>query len=163
MISLINKKGFTLIEVVIVAVIIGIISTIAIPRFGKVMTRLKMKTSGRDIISQLRLARSYAVSQKKPFGVHFDVNSNQYLLFKDVVNLGSETYDAGDSTIKIFTLPGDLGFGYCSFSNDVVIFRSNGSGSSSGSVDLYSQEVYDWIMIDVLASTGRVRMYKSGY
>lgn len=161
--NLMNKRGFTLIEVVIVAVIIGIISTIAIPRFGKVMTRLKMKTSGRDIISQLRLARSYAVSQKKPFGVYFDIENNQYVLFEDMVNLSSKTYDYGDSTIKTLTLPGDINFSYSSFNNDVVIFKANGSTSSSGSVDLYSEEVYDYLMIDVLASTGRVRMYKSGY
>lgn len=160
--SLINKKGFTIIEVVIVAVLIGIISAIAIPRFGKVMTKLKMKASGRDIISQLRLARSYAVSQKEPFGVYFDTENNQFLLFKDLVSLSSQTYDSGDSTIKTFTLPGDINFSYSSFNNDVVIFKANGSASSTGSVDLYSEKVYDYLMIDVLASTGRARMYKSG-
>lgn len=158
-----NKRGFTLIEAVIVAVLIGIMSAIAIPRFGKVMTKLKMKASGRDIISQLRLARSYAVSQKNPFGVYFDIENNQFVIFEDVVNLSSLTYDYGDSTIKTFTLPVDINFSYSSFNNDVVIFRSNGSASSTGSVDLYSEKVYDYLMIDVLASTGRVRMYKGGY
>jgi len=161
---LINERGLTLIEVAIVAVTIAVISAIAIPRFGKVMTKLKMKAAGRDIISQLRLARSYAVSQKKPFGVYFDTDNNQFMLFRDKVNLSSQTYDDGDSTMKTFTLPGDIDFSYTSFSNDVVIFRPNGSASSTGSVDLYpqAQEIYDYMMIDVLASTGRVKMYKGG-
>jgi len=160
----VNKKGFTLIEVAIVAVTIGIISAIAVPRFGKVMTKLKIKAAGRDIISQLRLARSYAVSQKKPYGVYFDVENNKFMIFKDKVNLSSQTYDAGDSTIKTFDLPLDVALGYTCFNNDVVIFNPNGSASSTGSVDLYpqAQEVYDYIMIDVLASTGRVKMYKGG-
>ncbi len=159
--KILNKKGFTLIEVVIVAVTIAVISAIAIPRFGKVMTKLKIKAAGRDIISQLRLARSYAVSQKKPFGVYFDTDNNQFVLFKDKVSLGSQTYDHGDSVMKSFTLPGDINFSYTSFSNDVVIFRPNGSASSTGSVDLYSEKVYDYFMIDVLASTGRANLYKS--
>ena len=46
---LVNKKGFTLIEVAIVAVTIGIISAIAIPRFGNVMTKLKIIMMGASV------------------------------------------------------------------------------------------------------------------
>lgn len=158
-----SSKGFTLIELMIVAVAIGIISAIAIPRFGKVMTRLKLKTTARNVISTLRLARSNAVSQKRPFGVHFDVNSNQYVFFEDKVNLSSSTYEAGDSVIKTVTLPEDVNFGYANFNNGAVIFFPNGSASSSGMVDLYSYDIYDYLWVDVLASTGRVKLMKYAY
>jgi len=149
-----------MIELMIVAVAIGIFSAIAIPRFGKVMDRLKLKTSARDVTSVLRLARSNSVSQKRPYGVYFDVNNRQYVLFKDKVNLSSYTYDLGDSAIKVNVLPENVNFGYASFNNSTVVFRPNGSASSSGMVDLYSYDIYDYLWVDVLASTGRVKLEK---
>jgi Tfp pilus assembly protein FimT len=159
-----NNKGITLLEMIIIAVVIGITSTLAIPRFGQVMEKLKLKTAGRDIVSSLRLARASAVSQRSQFGVYFDLNSRQYILFKDIANPGFFTYDAGaDSDMVTKTLPGNVNFGYASFPNLVAIFRPNGSASSSGAVFLYSREDYDSpLSVDVLASTGRVKLV-SGY
>jgi len=155
-----NNKGITILEMMIIAVIIGITSTLAIPRFGQVMEKLRLKTAGRDIVSSLRLARSNAVSQRDQFGVYFDLNSNQYVLFKDLANPGSFTYDAGsDSDMVTKTLPARVNFGHDSFSNSVVIFRPTGSASGSGSIGLYSSGgYYGSLTIDVLSSTGRVKL-----
>lgn len=159
-----NNKGITLLEMMIVAVVIGIAATLAIPRFGQVMEKLKLKTAGRDIVSSLRLARASAVSQRSQFGVYFDLYSGQYILFKDLANPGSFTYDAGaDSDMVTKTLPGTVSFGYASFPNFVAIFKPNGSASSSGAVFLYScQDYYSTLGVDVLGSTGRVKLI-SGY
>ena len=160
-----NNRGITILEMMIIAVIIGITSTLAIPRFGQVMEKLKLKTTGRDIVSSLRLARSNAVSQRDQFGVYFDLNSRQYVLFKDLANPGSFTYDAGsDSDMVTKTLPARVNFGYDSFSNSVVIFRPNGSASSSGQVELNSYgDYYGYITVDVLGSTGRVKLIPGSY
>lgn len=160
-----NNKGITLLEMMIIAVVIGITSTLAIPRFGQVMEKLKLKTTGRDIVSSLRLARSSAVSQRDQFGVYFDLNSRQYVLFKDLANPGSFTYDVGsDSDMVTKTLPARVNFGYDSFSNSVVIFRPNGSASSSGLIELYSYEdYYGSFTVDVLSSTGRVKLIAGSY
>jgi prepilin-type N-terminal cleavage/methylation domain-containing protein len=163
MIKMRSTKGFTVMELMIVAVAITIISTIAIPRFGKVMTKLKLKSTARNVTSTLRLARSNSVSQKKPFGVYFDVQNGQYVLFEDKVNLSSYTFEVGDSAIKIVNLPENVDFGYASFNNSAVVFRPNGSASSSGIVDLYSCDIYDYLWVDVLASTGRVKLDKYAY
>lgn len=159
-----NDKGVTLLEMMIIAVVIGIMSTLAIPRFGQVMDKLRLKTAGRDIVSSLRSARANAVSQRDQFGVYFNLNAGQYVLFKDLANPGSFTYDPGsDSDMVTKTLPARVNFGYDSFSNSVVIFRPNGSASSSGLLELYSYEdYYGSYTVDVLSSTGRVKLL-SGY
>lgn len=162
-----NNKGITLLEMMIIAVVIGITSTLAIPRFGQVMEKLKLKTTGKDIVSSLRLARSSAVSQRDQFGIYFDLYSRQYVLFKDIANPSSFTYDAGsDSDMVTNTLSGNVNFGYSSFSNSVVIFKPNGSASSSGSVELYTYEDeghYSSFTVDVLSSTGRVKLIAGSY
>jgi hypothetical protein len=60
-------------------------------------------------------------------------------------------------------LPQNVNFSYTSFSNNVVIFKPNGSVSTSGSVEMVSPDIYDHIIVDVLASTGRVKMVKMSY
>ena len=159
-----NSKGITILEMVIISVVVGISATLAVPKFGQVMEKLRFKTAGRDIVSSLRLARSSAVSQRSPFGVYFDMNSGQYILFKDKANPGSFTYDAGaDSDVVAKTLPPNVTYGYASFPNLAVVFRPNGSASSSGAVYLYCFEDYESpLSIDVLGSTGRVKLI-SGY
>jgi prepilin-type N-terminal cleavage/methylation domain-containing protein len=162
--KMLDQKGVTLLEVTIVTVAIGVISMLAIPQFGKVMERLKLKTAGRDVVSALRLARSAAVSQKDQFGVYFDYNSSQYILFQDLANPSSYTYDLGaDSVIVARDLPGNINFGYISFPNLAVVFKPDGSAASSGHVGVYSYgEYYGYLAVDVLASTGRVKLLR-GY
>jgi Tfp pilus assembly protein FimT len=155
-----NNKGITMLEVMIIAVIIGITATLAMPQFEQGMEKLKLKNAGRDIISSLRLARSDAVLQRSQFGVYFDLNSNQYVLFKDKTNPGNFTYDAGsDSDMVTGTLPHNVDFGSISFPNFVVIFKPDGSASNSGTIGLYSSAgAYGSFTVDVLSSTGRVKL-----
>jgi prepilin-type N-terminal cleavage/methylation domain-containing protein len=163
-----NTKGFTILELTIVAVVIAVISALAIPQFAKVMERLKLKTAGRDVISSLRLARSSAVSQRDQFGVYFDYTENQYVLFHDLANPSSFTYNPGSDTIIVTkALPGRVNIGYVSFPSSAVIFRPNGSAASSGQVLLYSysegEQYLGSLTVDVLGSTGRVKLLLDDY
>jgi len=155
-----NNKGFTILEMMIIVVIIGITATLAMPQFERTMEKLKLKNAGRDIISSLRLARSFTVLQRSQFGVYFDLNSNRYVLFKDTTNPGDFTYDAGsDSDMVAGTLPHNVGFSTITFPNFVVIFKPDGSASNSGTVGLYSSAgAYGSFTVDVLSSTGRVKL-----
>ena len=161
-----NRRGITVLELTIVTVVIGVIAALAIPQFDKVMERLKLKTAGRDVVSSLRLARSAAVSQKEQFGVYFNYETNEYLLFHDQANPSSFTYDAGsDSVILTNDLPGSVHLGYVSFPNSVVIFRPNGSAQASGQAAVYSyrEGYYGAMTVDVLGSTGRVKLIEGDY
>jgi prepilin-type N-terminal cleavage/methylation domain-containing protein len=155
-----NNKGITMLELMITVVIFGITTTLAFPQFERTMDKLRLKSAGRDIVSSLRLARSDAVSQRQQFGVYFDLNSGQCILFKDLANLTAFTYDAGsDSDLVTTTLPSHVNFGSISFPSSVVIFKPDGSASNSGSIGLYSYEgYYGSFTVDVLSSTGRVKL-----
>lgn len=155
-----NDKGVTILELLIITVIIGITAALAVPEFDQAMDRLRLKSAGRDIVSYMRLARSHAVSQRDQFGIYFDPNSREFVLFKDLANPSAFTYDVGsDSDMVTQTLPSHVNFGSTSFPNFAVIFRPDGSASSSGTVQLYSEEdYYGSYTVDVLSSTGRVKL-----
>lgn len=163
-----NHRGVTVLELTIGAVVIGIVASLAVPRFGQVMQKLKMKTAGRDVVSAMRLARSSAVSQKDQYGVYFDYETNQYLIFHDLANPASFTYDYGqDSVVARGEFSGDVSLGYVSFPAFCVVFRPNGSASNSGYLTIYSyngeEQYLGYMTIDVLGSTGRVRLTTGDY
>ncbi|MFH1337149.1 MAG: GspH/FimT family pseudopilin [Candidatus Zixiibacteriota bacterium] len=159
-----NDKGFTMLEMMIIVVVIGIIATLSLPGFGKVMDRLKLKTAGRDVVSAMRFARSAAVSQKDQFGVYFDQSARTFLIFKDIANQSSFTYDVGaDSVIQIKNLPRNVNFGYTSIPGPAIIFKPNGSAYTSGQVYMSSYGQYEgYLTVDVLGSTGRVKLILGG-
>jgi len=153
-----KQRGFSLIEMMIVVVLIGVMATLAVGTFDIFFRQQKLKAAGKDLISDLRLARSYAVSRRAQYGVYFDQNARQYVLFKDVVNPSNYTYDLGDSVVKTVTLANIFALNNCTFPNTAVVYLSTGSASSSGRVDIYNSDLIKYVRTDVLASTGRVRL-----
>jgi len=72
-----NKKGITLIELVIVFVIIAIGAVLLVPNIGTWLPNFRLRSATRDVASILRTAQMKAVSTNIPFGVAFDANSYQ--------------------------------------------------------------------------------------
>ncbi len=153
-----NSKGLTLLELVIAVVVLGVIAAMAAPQFGGVLPRLKFKDKSRDIVSDMRLTRSDAISQRVQVGLYFDYDQNGYIVFQDKVNPDLFTYETGDSVIKTVSLGQDVSMYYCDFSNNTIVFKPDGSASSSGKVTIKNNQGDDLADIDVLASTGRVRL-----
>ncbi len=71
-----NKKGFTLIELILVIFIIGIATAIVGVTIYKSMDEVRLKTFAKEISSSLRYARSQAVAEKQVYS--FVSNKNGY-------------------------------------------------------------------------------------
>lgn len=159
--------GITLIELLTTAVIIGIVSAMAVPRFQAAWERIKFRSADRDIISTLRLARSMAITDKEQYGVHFDGNALMITLFKDLMNPGSVVFETGDSVVRVDTLPPEFNYLGTDMSNNVLVFQPNGSANFTGGgniVAMASTEVLIGIQShNVLASTGRIQSSSSYY
>jgi Tfp pilus assembly protein FimT len=150
-----NHRGLTILELTIAAVVLGVIVALAAPEFGDTVRRLKFKGKSRDAISDIRLARSDAVSQRSQFGVHFDYDAT---LFKDLVNPDLFQYEAGDSAIKTVTWGTEAMLYYTSFEPSTIVFRPDGSASVSGDVVVSDADYNERARINVLAATGRVKL-----
>jgi prepilin-type N-terminal cleavage/methylation domain-containing protein len=153
-----NSKGVTLIELVIAVVIISVVAAMAAPRFSKVVPRLEFKSASRDVVSDLRLARSLAIAQRTQIGLYFNSEQRRYVIFKDLVNPDAFTFETGDSVIRTVTLDQNLSISSCSFTNYTIVFKPDGSASSTGGVVVSYNQGSDVANVNVLASTGRVKL-----
>jgi len=155
-----GQCGFTLMELVIVVVVIGIIAGMAVPSFLSYMPKLKVKSTARDVVSDLRFSRSQSISQRKPFGVAVDLAHQTITRFADTD--GDGTFTVADSTIDVDTASTDVKISTCTFTDNCVIFGSTGSATTSGDLQMVSSDGQVIMSINVLASTGRVRMTEIG-
>jgi prepilin-type N-terminal cleavage/methylation domain-containing protein len=153
-----SVAGFTMIEMMIIIVIIGIVAAMAVPTFFSSGPRLKARTEARNILNMVRLARSKAVSDGGQYGVYLDTANRQYLLFKDIASPALMSYDTGDSLITgPVSYSPDLS-GNSSFTGDVVVFVSTGRASQSGNFTFDITDGGALYTVSILASTGRSKL-----
>jgi len=153
-----SNLGFTMMEMMIVVVIIGILAGLAAPTFTEAVERIRWRSTASDVVKALRLARSAAIAQNGQFGVEIDPSSHVITVFKDLVNKSSFTYEEeGDSLVMSDSIDAHMDGIYPSFMSGAVCFFPNGRASESGYIygSSYSETSYRMFSISVLAATGR--------
>jgi general secretion pathway protein H len=69
------QGGFTLLELLVVLAIAGLDLTLEIPNVGRHVGRPELAAAARELASELRLARSRAISENRPAVVVADVEA----------------------------------------------------------------------------------------
>ncbi|NOZ20072.1 MAG: prepilin-type N-terminal cleavage/methylation domain-containing protein [Planctomycetes bacterium] len=77
------STGFTLIELMLVLMVLGLVYGIVFFRLDHVLTRYRLRGAARDILATMQLARSQAVSQQRPFRVVFDMDNQAFWLARE--------------------------------------------------------------------------------
>jgi len=78
-----DKRGLTIIELVVVMCIVGVMVLIAIPNIGRWLPRYRLKSAARDVASNMQLARLGAIKDNREWSVLFDVNGQLYRVISD--------------------------------------------------------------------------------
>lgn len=145
-----NKKGVTLIELVVVMVIIAIGVTLLAPNIGAWLPNYRLRSATRDIVSTMRTAQMKAVSNNLRYQVSFTEgtgDNGSYVLQRDSGGF------ADDSPRQ--TLPKGITISNITFTGNNAVFNPN-STSSAGSVKLSNAKSQRRIILN--AATARVRI-----
>jgi len=143
-----NKRGVTLIELVVVFVIIAIGAVLLAPNIGGWLPYYRLRSATRDITSTMRTAQMKAVSTNTDYQVFFNADGS-YVLQRNsggvFINEGSlQTIPAGIS-VDLSNLPGNI-----------AQFNPN-STCSIGSVTLTNTKKAQKT-ITLTSATGRVKI-----
>ena len=107
--KLTNRKGVTLVELVIVFVIIAIGAVLMVPNMGAWLPNYRLRSAARDITSAMRTAQLKAVSTNMEYRVFFP-NANSYVLQRNTGGFIDEgvvqTIPSGVS-LDLSNLPGN--------------------------------------------------------
>ena len=102
-----TRRGYTLVEVLIVVVIVGIAGVIVVPGMMRSGT-MGIQAATRSVIADLLYAQNQAIAHQRPFGVQFNTGTDAYRVI-----------DEDGQTIESSWRMGGGGEGYAiSFRND---------------------------------------------
>ena len=149
-----NKRGVTLIELVVVFVIIAIAAALIAPNIGGWLPRYRLRSATRDIVSTMRDAQMKAVSRRLQYQVDFaNFGANSYVL----------QYDSGgfkpDGPVR--TAPSGITVNIVNLPAGIALFNPDSTCPNGGNITLSYQRggvIQDQKRILLNVATGRVRI-----
>lgn len=124
-----DPRGFTLIELSVVVVILGLVLGFSVPAYQKFNQTLQLKGAAENLAGQINMARSVAISTGNPQTIHFFYGTYGYCYH--IHNTG-QTYGAGWNFPNGVTYRWDAG----TLGSMLVTMQPNGRASQSGMVIL---------------------------
>ena len=173
-----RRAGFSLIEILMVIVLIGMVAMFAIPRLN--FSGYRINSAVRGMTALVARAQRLAVTDQFNVNFLFDVPNNQVKIHEDANN--NNAIDAGER-VRVYPLGEGVVFGRngapvrqyggtpVSFTRTQggmpeIIFRRDGSASENGgfyitsATALNSSRPQDARSIEVIQATGRAEWYQ---
>lgn len=98
-------RGFTLLELLVVLVIISLMSVLVVPQLTGSLGKMNLQTASKKISASLRYARSRAVSEKITYVAIFDFEKDRLSIMTGMTGMTGQEAQTGE------TLKEDLGDG----------------------------------------------------
>ncbi|MEW8505137.1 MAG: prepilin-type N-terminal cleavage/methylation domain-containing protein [Candidatus Thiodiazotropha sp.] len=119
-----RSKGFTLIELMLVLLVLGLLASLTPPLFERAFPSLKLKAATRDLAQEIRYIQQTAILSGHTSKVKFDLENNAYQ--SDHVNSGEIRHlpEGLSFTLDPSSAPLDGG--------QILVFEFFPDGSSSG-------------------------------
>lgn len=131
-----KPKGFTVLELIVAIVIIGVLAAIAIPGFARYGPDLRLKSAVGDLKSDMALAKLRAIRENADIALLFDTANNRYTVFVDDGAGGGVVGDwiqnGSEALIKTETISPDVNMYDSSFAGGAARCRYNSRGYPEG-------------------------------
>ena len=126
-----RRQAFTIIEVVVVVLVLGILAAVAAPRYSSAVEGASVSTAAERIATDLTLARRHALATSAPVTVTFDVAAGSYI----VPAMPDLNHSAAAYTVDLTDPPYQCRVGSASFAGAAsVTFDRFGQASAGGTV-----------------------------
>ena len=102
-----SRGGFTLIEILVVVVILGLVSAIIVPQLGS-RTDLNAISGARQLTADLLFAQSRAVATQKKHYIQFSAAGNSYQVLDSISPIHVITQPVLQSPYQVFFNSGSL-------------------------------------------------------
>ena len=145
-----NNSGFTLLEISLVVVLLGIALGIAIPSLQKPYARYQLQVTARQLVSDIRYLEQTAQSmESNNYKITFDYTNDCYYLQENTVTLPN----------GYKKLPGSVDMNPTTFLPDHILnIKQAGTVVNGGHVYFHSRNGAGDLYVIVYQHTGRVRI-----
>jgi type IV fimbrial biogenesis protein FimT len=150
-----NKKGFTIAEVLVTISILAIMATISIPTFISWLPTHRLQTSARQIYDDLNLAKMEAVKRNTDVCIRFNMGNNTYRVFVDADSDGAYTSPPDTSLKDKVTLENDVNITNISFGNTIG-FNNRGMVATAAVGDIRLTNPSGIIMRITVINSGNI-------
>lgn len=73
-----NSKGYTLLELIVVVVLLGMVFSFTAPKFRDAVLNDSLKSATRILIGKINVLRSSAIQENTDYFLKFDLEKNEY-------------------------------------------------------------------------------------
>ena len=158
-----NQNGFTLIEMIVVIIIVGILSYAVVANFTDSHESLQLNAITLKLASDVRYARDLALTEGRGTRVYIDLTNNQYYLKWDDESYMVNPLGGGDFVVHL-GIPGEFGavqITSTAFTGGRLDFGTSGAPKNAGnsfSGELLLVSINNEKKIVITANTGFVRI-----
>jgi len=167
-------RGFTLVELLVVLVLVGIVLLVAIPNLRRVQIKAQVSRALRNVDNVFLRARGEAVKRHSPVGIVINAQTRQFTVFEDwdpgnanVPTNGNGVRDANEDIIATRTLDREVSFAakpsgdtdpQPDLKGSTVFYGSDGALRSAGGALYLADNRGNEFRIRVVAATGAARV-----
>jgi prepilin-type N-terminal cleavage/methylation domain-containing protein len=152
-----GQSGFSMVEVMVVTLIVGIALAASIPSFSRFMRSSNLNSAADQVASHLRLLRQQSVAEGVPY---IQIWSSTYYYYTIEDTNGDGYYSSGENYWGPFMMPkGTYLSALDGFSDPYVRFLPSGSLVEGGDIGFRNDRGKS-ITLTVLRPTGQVIIIK---
>jgi type II secretion system protein H len=147
-----NHKGFTLIELMFVAVVLTVLAALAASRMRRSFDALSGELAAREMLSLMYLARARAIGEGSDYGVRITPGENSYYLVRRA-DSGGAAFDRIPGRWGVpHRLPRDIDY---KGGEQVVTFYPDGTASPA-QLRLAARDQVLTLIVDPIQGEGRL-------